>query len=104
MPFVTKLALRSGDRPTLDDVVDDIKSRAERKGVELKGPHPQPPTELRVPLSKHLAAEGETFGNWRYTVYTRTIEIVGHDEFARSVTERTYPDGVHVEAEIEQTR
>jgi len=104
MPFVTKLALESGDRPTLDRVVDDIKARAERKGVELKGPHPQPPTELHVPLSKHLAADGGTFGNWRYTVYTRTIEIVGHDGFARSVTERTYPDGVHIEAEIEQRR
>jgi len=32
----------------------------------------------------------------------RLAGIVGHDGFARSVTERTYPDGVHIEAEIER--
>ena len=103
MPFVTKLTLASGDGETLDDVVDDIKAAAERKGVELKGPHPKPPTHLRVPQHKRAAGEGR-FEPWSYTVYTRTIEIIGHDEFARSVTEDTYPDRIHVTAEIEQTR
>ena len=103
MPFVTKLRLQSGDGNVLDSVVADIKARAERKGVELKGPHPKPPTELRVPQYKRVDAEG-TFPPWSYTVYTRTLEIVGHDGFARSVTEQPYPDRVHVTAEIEQVR
>jgi small subunit ribosomal protein S10 len=103
MPFVTKLRLQSGDRVALDGVVTDIKETATRKGAELKGPHPKPPTELRVPLYKGVGSDG-TFDSWRYTVYTRTIEIVGHEEFARSVAERSYPDSVHVTAEIEQVR
>jgi ribosomal protein S10 len=103
MPFVTKLRLQSGDRETLESVVGDIKRRAERKGAELKGPHPKPPTELRVPQHKRVEGGGE-FGPWHYTVYTRTIEIVGHDEFARSVAGRAYPDSVHLAAEVEQVR
>ncbi|MFB6085073.1 MAG: 30S ribosomal protein S10 [Halorientalis sp.] len=104
MPFVTKLTLESGDRHRLEDVVTTIKETAARKGVELKGPHPHPPDELRVPQLKSLVDDGDRFQPWAYTVYTRTIEIVGHDEFARSVAERDFPDGVHVTAEIEQRR
>jgi ribosomal protein S10 len=104
MPFVTKLTLTSGDRHLLDDVVATIKEAASRKGVELKGPHPHPPEEMRVPQLKRLVDEHARFEPWQYTVYNRTIEIVGHDEFARSVAAREFPDGVHVSAEIEQQR
>jgi small subunit ribosomal protein S10 len=83
MPFVTKLTLESGDHQRLEDVVTTIKETAARKGVELKGAPPPPPPAKRGPQS---------------------IEIVGHDEFARSVAERDFPDGVHVSAEIEQRR
>ena len=103
MPFVTKLRLQSGDVDALDRVVTDIKETAARKGAELKGPHPKPPSRFRVPQHKRVGGTG-TFAPWEYTVYTRTIEIVGHDEFARDVTEQSYPDSVHVAAEIEQLR
>ncbi|MBO4246869.1 MULTISPECIES: uS10/mL48 family ribosomal protein [Halomicrobium] len=102
MPFVTKLTLESGDRRRLDSVVDEIKEQAERKGVELKGPHPQPPDHLRVPQSKTLGPAGGRFESWDYTVYTRTIEIVDHEEFARAVAGREFDDGIHVAAEVEQ--
>jgi len=101
MPFVTKLTLESGDGDLLDDVVTDIKTTAERKGVELKGPHPKPPTHVRVPQYKTVGRD-DTFDPWDYTVYTRTVEIIGRDDFARAVTERAFPDRVHVTAEIEQ--
>ncbi len=103
MPFVTKLRLQSGDRKALDGVVTDIKETAERKGAELKGPHAKSPSHRRVPLYKRVDSQ-DTFGTWDYTVYTRTIEIVGHDEFAREVTEWSFPDSVHVTAEVESLR
>ncbi|MFT4921423.1 MAG: small subunit ribosomal protein S10 [Haloarculaceae archaeon] len=103
MPFVTKLRLQSGDRTVLDGVVSDIKETAARKGAKLKGPHPKPPTHRKVPLYKRADADG-TFDTWDYTVYTRTIEIVGHDEFARTVTEWSFPDSVHITAEIDPVR
>jgi ribosomal protein S10 len=104
MPFVTKLTLESGDRHRLDDTVEEIKQQAQRKGVELKGPHPQPPDHCRIPQSKTLGPNGGRFESWDYTIYTRTIEIVDHEEFARSVTERDFSEGIHVEAEIEQRK
>jgi ribosomal protein S10 len=102
MPYVTTLTLTSGDHHRLDDVVADIKERAERKGVELKGPHPKPPRELRVAQSKTLGPGEKRFDPWNYTVYTRTIEIIGYDDFAREVTEDEFPAGVHVEVGVEQ--
>lgn len=99
MTFVTTLRLESGDRRALDAVVDDIRSTAERKGAEFKGPHTPPPEEYSVPL--HKTAEGdEQFPAWSYTVYSREVEIVGHDEFARSITTREFPESIHVEAEV----
>lgn len=104
MTFVTKLTLQSGDRTVLDDVVSTISTFVERKGAELKGPHPKPPRTLGVPQYKRTTGEGDEFSSWRYTVYTRTLEIVGHDEVARQVAHRSLPDGVHIEVELEQIR
>jgi small subunit ribosomal protein S10 len=104
MPFVTKLELTSGDRGTLDRVVENIKAAAARKGVEFGGPHSSQPREQRAPQSKRLSAGGGRFSDWTYTVYSRTIEIVGHDEFARSAASGEFPAGVHVEVEIDQIR
>ena len=104
MPFVTTLRLTSGDRGALDRVVEDIKESAARKGVEFKGPHPGRPAECRAPQSKRLADDGERFADWTYTIYARTIEIVGYDEFARSVAGGEFPAAVHVEVDIEQVR
>ncbi|EMA49452.1 uS10/mL48 family ribosomal protein [Halococcus salifodinae] len=103
MPFVTKLRLTSGDRGALDREIADIKTAAARKGVEFNGPHPDPLAERRVPQSKHLSAHGGRFEDWTYTVYARSIEIVGHDEFARSVADG-FPAGIHAEVEIERIR
>ncbi|GAB3021280.1 uS10/mL48 family ribosomal protein [Natronobiforma cellulositropha] len=103
MTFVTRLTLQSGDRAALDGTVDDLKATAARKGAALKGPHSRPPRTLRVPQHCRLHADDErTFSSWDYTVFTRDLEIHGHDEFARTLASRSFPDSVHVEVEIEQ--
>ena len=102
MTFVTKLTLTSGDRDRLDSYVSDIVELVERKGAEMTGPHPHSPRELRVPQYKRLGAGGDRFSPWRYSVYVRTLEIVGHDEVARRVTQQSVPPEVHVEVEVEQ--
>jgi ribosomal protein S10 len=104
MPFVTRLTLQSGDRERLERVVNDIKHRAARKGVEMRGPNPEPLQEVRVPQQKRLNDKGGAFDPWSYTVYVRTIAIVGHDEFARDVAGREYPSGIHMEADVERVR
>lgn len=102
MAFVTKLTLQSGDRAVLDSLVADIETAAERKGADVRGPHPEPPRTLRVPLQKRLEDDASSFDAWAYTVYTRTMEIVGHDEVTRQITTGTnFPDSVRVEAAVE---
>lgn len=103
MTFVTKILLQSGDRPALDGVVSDIRSIAERKGAELKGPHSEPPDRKRIPQYKTVSGdESRQFKSWEYTVYTRKLEIVGHNEVARRVADLEFSPGIRVEVELEQ--
>jgi len=104
MPFVTTLTMQSGDRPALEAVVESVREDAERKGVEIRGPNPEPVRRLGVPQHKRLAPDegDDRYEPWPYPVSTRTITIVGHESFARSVAERDFPDGVHVEVSVEQ--
>jgi small subunit ribosomal protein S10 len=103
MTFVTKLRFTSGDRHVLDDIAHDIKQTAQQKGVELKGPHSKPPKNVRVPQPKRLNTNTETFTPWTYTVYTRTIHIVGHDDFARATAGRDFPDDIYVAVDVDRT-
>lgn len=96
---MTTLRLESGDRAALESVVGEIKDLVERKGAEFKGPHTPPPEELQVPLYARLE-NGDQYERWSYTVYTRTVEIVGHDELASSIATRAFPDQVRVEADV----
>ncbi len=102
MTFVTRLRLESGDRARLDAVVDEIRETAERKGAELKGPHSHPPTDLRAPQYRALERGGDRFEPWRYTVYNREVELVGRDDVAATIASGPFPDGIHVEVEIER--
>ena len=102
MPFVTTLTLQSGDRDGLDALTDEIRSFAERKGAEFKGPHTSPPQHVHVPLYDRLADPDRRVWRWDYTVYQRRIEIVGHDEVARAIADWKFPAGVHVEAAVSQ--
>ena len=104
MPFVTTIRLRSGDRAALDDLVEEVRRTAERKGVELRGPHTSTPRSHRVPLYRRLAATGGRFPPWDYTVYERVVELTGHDETVRSIVGKEPPRGVHVEVSVDQVR
>ncbi len=75
----------------------------ERKGAELRGPHSDPPERLRVPQYKTLSGdEGRQFRSWEYTVYTRKMEIIGHNEATRRIADMEFPLGIRVEVELEQ--
>ena len=104
MPFVTTIRLRSGDRAALDDLVADMRRTAERKGVELRGPHTSPPASHRVPLYRRLTGSDGRFSPWDYTVYERVVELTGHDESVRRIAGKEPPRGVHVEVSVDQVR
>lgn len=99
MTFRTHLSLESGDRNALQRIVQELRSTAEQKGAELKGPHSPPTSALQVPQYKTLDGDGR-FSDWEYTVYSRELEIVGHEDLAREIATREFPNSIHVEAEI----
>jgi ribosomal protein S10 len=103
MPFVTTLSLQSGDRTALDAVVEDVRETARRKGVELKGPHTHPPVECSAPLYWGVDATAP-FDRWAYSVYERTIRIVGREAIAREIAGAERPSSVRIEVEVEQVR
>jgi small subunit ribosomal protein S10 len=104
MPFVTTLSLQSGDRTALDAVVEEVRETARRKGIELKGPHTDPTIECHAPLYWNPHGGGSAFGTWDYAVYERTIRIVGHEEIARRIAGREFPESVRIEVDVEQVR
>lgn len=105
MTIVTKLTLRSGDRDALDGTVEDILAMARRKGVECKGPHAERPTELFVPQYKALDGnEDRQFEKWRYSSYSRRLELIGSDDLPRRILNRGLPSSVHIGVEIEHRR
>ncbi|APE95832.1 MAG: 30S ribosomal protein S10 [Halobacteriota archaeon] len=104
MTTVLHLTLKSGDRETLDSVVETIKRTVRRKGTELKGPHSDAPTEYRVPLYKQLDGDSTArYDDWQYTVYQRRFELRGREEVGRQVLEWDYPESVRVEATVDRT-
>ncbi len=104
MPFVTTITLTSGDRAALDSVVEDVRRTAERKGIEIKGPHTDPPIEIEAPQFRRTTGEGDQYDPWEYTVYERTFRIVGHDDVARQIAGRDFPAGIHVEVDVDRVR
>ena len=105
MTFVTRLTLQSGDRETLDRIVTDIKKAAEKKRAAQKGPHSHPPSKVTAPRHRRLHADDERrFSSWTYTVFTRELEIHGHDPLAREIAAEGFPQSIHAEVEVEQIR
>lgn len=101
MPFVTTLTFQSGDRHTLERVVNDVKESAARKGAEFRGPHAESPVNYRVPQRKRVDRTDE-FDPWTYTVYERRLEIVGYDEFASEITTKKLPMAIYLDITIER--
>lgn len=105
MPFVTRLVLTSGDRGALEGVVDGLRRSAERKGLDLRGPHTAPPEHYSVPLFKRSPPDdGRRYPAWSYTVYERTLEFTGHDETVRSLLDRAIAEGVRRTVEVSAVR
>lgn len=102
MTVVTQIRLQSGDRETLEAVVEKIKSTCRRKGAEVKGPHTDSPSEYRVPLYRRLDGDdAATYPDWTHTVFQRRFQLRGYEDLVRDILEWEFPDSVRVEATVE---
>lgn len=101
MAYRTYLELVCGDRHLLDRTVDELQSIADRKGANTVGPHAKPTRELRVPLYKRIDRP-ERFSDWRYRVFTREMEIVGHESVARAIAQYPIDRRIKVALSVEE--
>lgn len=92
--------MQSGDRIALDASIDRLRSLIEQKGGSLTGPHTRPAKSMAVPLYKtHLG--DRRFGHWSYQIYSRHLEVIGHEGIAREVASFNLPSSISIAITIE---
>lgn len=100
VPYRTHIEMESGNRKELDASIGRIRSLIERKGAKLRGPHTRPTKEIDVPLYKtHLG--DRRFEHWRYHVYSRTLEVIGHEGVTREIASLELPSSINISIMVE---
>jgi len=93
----------SGTNPAeLDSVCGQVKSIAERTGIEIAGPIPLPTKRLMVPVRKSPDGEGtETWDHWEMRVHKRLIDLAADERALRQLMRIKVPNNVNIEIVLE---
>ncbi|NOQ28882.1 MAG: 30S ribosomal protein S10 [Methanosarcinales archaeon] len=93
----------SGTNPVeLDNVCGQVKSIAERTGIEIAGPIPLPTKRLVVPVRKSPDGEGtETWDHWEMRVHKRLIDLAADERALRQLMRIKVPNNVNIEIVLE---
>ncbi len=93
----------SGTNPVeLDTVCRQVKSIAERTGIEIAGPIPLPTKRLVVPVRKSPDGEGtETWDHWEMRVHKRLIDLAADERALRQLMRINVPNNVNIEIVLE---
>ncbi|MFP4591481.1 MAG: 30S ribosomal protein S10 [Halobacteriales archaeon] len=100
MPYRARFELESGDRGALEATVARLRELADRKGADVTGPHARPTRRVDVPMYLRHDATAP-FRTWRYRVYTRHLEVVGHESVTRAIANVDVDPAVGVSLRIE---
>jgi small subunit ribosomal protein S10 len=93
----------SGTSPELlDHVCEQVKSIADRTGVNLSGPVPLPTRKLRVPTRKSPDGEGTaTWEHWEMRVHKRLIDLDADERALRQLMRIQVPKDINIEIVLE---
>ncbi len=93
----------SGTNPVeLDNVCGQVRSIAERTGIEIAGPIPLPTKRLVVPVRKSPDGEGtETWDHWEMRVHKRLIDLAADERALRQLMRIKVPNNVNIEIVLE---
>lgn len=96
-----RIKIVSTDIDKINQVVDYIKSIAEKTGVPMRGPIPLPTKKLRLTTRKSPCGDGsETFDRFEMRIHKRLIDL-GLDERALKLVMRiAIPEGLNIEIEM----
>ena len=89
----------SGTSPsTLDNLCDQVKSIAEKTGVNISGPIPMPTKKLVVPSLKSPDGEGtSTWDHWEMRVHKRLIDLDSDERALRQLMRLQVPKDISIE-------
>ncbi len=101
MVYRARILLSGNDYKKVEEVCNEIKSIAQRTGVELHGPVPLPTKRLIVPVRKTPCGDGSaTWDKWEMRVHKRLIDIEADERALRQLMRIQIPDGIHIEIEL----
>lgn len=89
----------SGTSPmTLDKVCNQVKSIADKVGVNIAGPIPLPTKKLVVPTLKSPDGEGtSTWDHWQMRVHKRLIDLDADERALRQLMRIQVPKDISIE-------
>jgi small subunit ribosomal protein S10 len=86
----------------LDGVCNQVKSIAERTGVNISGPVPLPTKKLVVPTRKSPSGDGTaTWDHWEMRVHKRLIDIAADERALRQLMRIQVPKDINIEIVLE---
>ncbi len=98
MAHTARISLAGTDPVKIDGVCGQIKTIAERTGVNMAGPIPLPTRRLVVPVRKGPDGGGsETYDHWEMRVHKRLIDIDADERALRQLMRIQVPDSVNIE-------
>jgi small subunit ribosomal protein S10 len=89
----------SGTSPELlDQICDQVKSIADKTGVNISGPIPLPTKKLKVPTRKSPDGEGTaTWEHWEMRVHKRLIDLDADERALRQLMRIQVPRDIRIE-------
>lgn len=101
MPTKARIRLWSTNVESLNFVVQQIKTIAQKTGVEMRGPIPLPTKRLIVPVLKLPHGEGrKKWEKWEMRIHKRIIDITADERVMKQIMRVRVPEDVYIEIEL----
>lgn len=109
----TQVIVFGDDHESVTEATSGIRTLAEKKGVEYRGPHPLPQIDLRekdvtladdVELLGEAPTEREQAQLADSNIFSRSFQFhrYASDDVVTDIVKRDYPDGIFLRVKVEQ--
>ena len=96
-----RIKLASIEIEKINQICFDIKSIADKTGVDMKGPIPLPTKKLKVTTRKSPSGEGKaSWERYEMRVHKRLIDLGADERTLRLVMRVPIPEGLSIEIEM----
>jgi len=98
-----RIKLTSTSPETLTDICNQIKSIADKAGIDVKGPIPMPTKRMKIPVRRSACGQGrELFETWEMRIHKRMFNLSANERALRLIMRLQIPKSVNMELEINE--